>query len=308
MAVVVLPTRRWTPACEELAGQVGADDTLLVVADSEGDEAARRAAEIDAAELLLAGEPEGCSGKANAVAAALEATTDDVIVCTDDDFVHGDGWLEAVRRGVEAHGAVTTMPVFRGEGGWTGRVLEAPVLLFGFQTFVARNGAWGGTLAFRRERLDVAAAVRDLRRTVSDDVLLCEHLGPVAVDLSLVREVPVPGSVGGMTDRFVRFTRTLRYFDPLTLATSVLVWLFVVAGYLLAPVVTAVSLTALAAGLYAGFRVRRPTFLLAPLGFLVAIVPVAYGLASPEFEWGGRRYRWTDKFAVEVLDRGRQEP
>lgn len=309
MARVVLPTRRRTPALGALADQLGPGDSLLVVADAPDDEAVRWATEAgDDVDVLVAGDPEGCSGKANAVAAALEATDDDLLIFTDDDLDHGEGWLEAVRRGAEARGALTTMPVFRAADGLFGRVLEAPILLFGAQTFLLGRSAWGGTLAFRRDRLDVDAAVRDLRRSVPDDLVLAEHLGDAAVDLSLVREVPVSGTFREMRHRFVRFTRTLRYFDPRTLATSVLAWLLVVVGFLLVPIATAVALTALAAGLYAGFGIRRPTFLLAPLGFPLTIVPIAYGLLVAEFEWAGRRYRWTGRGVVTVLEGGKQEP
>nr|WP_276234152.1 hypothetical protein [Halosegnis sp. DT85] len=71
-------------------------------------------------------------------------------------------------------------------------------------------------------------------------------------------------------------------------------------GFLLFPPLMAV-VTALTAGVYTGFGVRRASALLA-VPALVAAAPLGlYGLARDTFVWGGRRYRWRSKFDVEVL-------
>ena len=67
MASVILPTFKWMRSCEQLARQLDPDDELLVVCDSDDDPVTT--ADLPAeADLFVAGGPEGCSGKANAVA------------------------------------------------------------------------------------------------------------------------------------------------------------------------------------------------------------------------------------------------
>jgi cellulose synthase/poly-beta-1,6-N-acetylglucosamine synthase-like glycosyltransferase len=92
---VVLPTRRWTAACTELADQIRPDDELLLVCDRPDDPVVDAAAG-SAAEVVVAGEPTGCSAKCHALAAGLERATGAVIVCTDADFEHGPAWLSRV--------------------------------------------------------------------------------------------------------------------------------------------------------------------------------------------------------------------
>jgi hypothetical protein len=65
-----------------------------------------------------------------------------------------------------------------------------------------------------------------------------------------------------------------------------------------------VPLVTAAAGLaYAYFGVRRWTFVLAVPAYVASLPMLAYGLARTEFDWQGRRYRWTGLYDVEVLDR-----
>ena len=87
---VLLPTVRWTDACDEVAGQLrgpeafgggaGETDELLVICDSPDDPVADRRGGLPArTRIVIAGEPEGCSGKANAVAAGMEAAANERI-------------------------------------------------------------------------------------------------------------------------------------------------------------------------------------------------------------------------------------
>lgn len=86
---VILPTTRWKDACEAVAGQLQESDELLVVCDTESDPIADRRGDLPEGVLLvLAGEPERCSGKANAIAAGMETAEHERIVWTDDDFSH----------------------------------------------------------------------------------------------------------------------------------------------------------------------------------------------------------------------------
>jgi|GEM_PF-2788514 len=64
---VILPTVRHTDVVDQLASQLGPDDELLVVCDTDSDPIAGVADSFPkGVRLVIAGEPEGCSGKANA--------------------------------------------------------------------------------------------------------------------------------------------------------------------------------------------------------------------------------------------------
>ncbi|QIO21428.1 glycosyltransferase family 2 protein [Haloarcula sp. JP-L23] len=300
MVSVILPTREWTDACVDLAEQVGPDDELLVVCDHASDPVAERSTPANT-DVLIAGDPEGCSGKCNAVATGLAAATDDIIVCTDDDFDHGPGWLDHVVAGVEEHGAVTSVPMFASEGLF-GKFLEGPSHLLHLPVFLLGAELWGGTACFHRDEVDMPALVADLRRTVSDDVLMGEHIDAVHGDLSLAREITVEGSVRSSLHRSVRFTRNMLFTDPPALVAMFLVVALVAVGTALVPLLTGVITTAVVGAAYAVAGFDRWTFLLAWPGFLLLGACLAYGVVQPEFEWGGRRYRWTGQFSVDVLD------
>ena len=305
---VLLPTVRWTDACSEVAAQLGGDDELLVICDTEDDPVAERrgsegGGEADAeglpdgVRLVLAGEPEGCSGKANAVAAGMEAAARDRIVWTDDDFRHPPGWLADLSADYERQGPTTEIPVFVGADP-LGRFLE-PAYVIGGTVPLSRGGiAWGGAVIFERSDLDVDALVADLRRTVSDDGTLAEHLDVSAVDRT--RTVTAGGSLRESLERFVRFLQITRRHAPLAAAFNVALSVALASLCLLAPVAGVALVTASAGAAYARFGVRRATFLLAGPGALVSPVLLAYALARRTFVWGGRRYRWRSMFDVDV--------
>ena len=71
---VLLPTTRWTDACGELAAQLGDRDELLLIHDVEDDSITDRQHTPKGVRLIAAGEPEHCSGKANAIAGIRIAT------------------------------------------------------------------------------------------------------------------------------------------------------------------------------------------------------------------------------------------
>lgn len=96
-ATVFLPTVSWTDACDEVAAQLGPQDELLVVHDSEEDPVADREHIPETVRLVVAGTPTGCSGKANAIAAGMEAASHDRLVWTDDDFDHPPNWLDGLK-------------------------------------------------------------------------------------------------------------------------------------------------------------------------------------------------------------------
>ncbi|WP_418281555.1 glycosyltransferase [Halorubrum sp. DTA98] len=296
---VLLPTVRWTEACSEVAAGLRADDELLLVADTTADPIADRRGDLpDGVTLLLAGEPVGCSGKANAIAAGMEAAEHDRIVWTDDDFHHPPDWLAALHAEYERNGPTTECPVFVGRDP-LGVLLE-PAYVIGGTLAVDRGGiAWGGSVVFERNDLDEDAFLADLRRTISDDGTLSEHLDVTAVKRT--RTVPAGGSVRDSLERFVRFTWILRRHAPRAAAANVVLAVVLSVLCVVAPVPTAAVLTAVSAGTYAWFGVDRASFLLSVPAVLAAPPLLGYALMRRTFVWGGRRYRWRDRFDVTVL-------
>ena len=301
---VVLPTREWTGACDELAAQVRPADEFIVVCDRPTDPLAEAAAER-AATVAVAGEPDGCSAKCNALATGLERATHDRLVCTDADFERGDDWLDTVRRRLAAtpdgH-VLSTAPVLASEGP-LGKFLEPSSVVGVARTLRFDSGVWGGTMAFRRDAVDLDAFVADLRRTVGDDALLAERADGIEAARSLVREMPVDGTLRGTVSRRVRWTRMGLYLGPAGIASRLLTSIAVVLGTLFAPFFTVPLVTGIAAAAYAALGVRRWTFLLAVPGYLLSLALLCYALFQVEFEWGGRRYRWLSLYDVTVSDR-----
>lgn len=306
MASIVLPTYEWTESCEALHEQVTDADELLVAVDTETAPAASAVADRTQATLVVAGEPDGCSGKCNAVAAAIEASSDDVLILTDDDVPRDDDWLARVKRGVEEHGAVTGAPLYVHQGG-SGRVLgwlDEPAQAFGSLLLLLGNGVWGGAAGFHRDHIDdMETLVRDLRRTVTDDLLIGEHLTTDRkADFSLATTIPVTTSASGFLDRMVRYRTTFEYSEeaPAWMMTllGVLQLLALVVWTL--PAVVLMLLGGLAT--YRVFGTSRWTVVFAPVSLLFNAVLDLYAATRKEFEWGGRRYRWPSKFEVDVVE------
>lgn len=311
---VLLPTVRWTDACDEVAEQLrgpeafggdegGADpaaDELLVICDSPDDPVADRRGDLpERVRILMAGEPEGCSGKANAIAAGMAAAANDRIAWTDDDFRHPADWLATLDADYEQRGPTTEVPVFVGRDPLA-RLFEPAYVIGGTLAVSTAGIAWGGAVIFERGDLrdGEAAFCRDLRRTVSDDGTLTEHVDVSPVDRT--RDVRAGGSFRGSLERFVRFLTITRYHAPRATAFNVCLGVAMSALCLLAPVAGVTLVTALAGAVYARFGIRRATFLLAAPGALVSPMLMAYALARRTFVWGGRRYRWRSMFDVSV--------
>ncbi len=206
MASIILPTFEWTTSCEQLARQLEPEDELLVVCDSESDPVA--GVDLpDGATLLVAGEPEGCSGKANAVALALEHASQDRIVLTDDDVDREADWLATIKRLGHEHGVVTAIPVFTSEE-YPFKLFE-PLCIIVASVVLERSNwvPWGGGVTFDRRDIDLDGYVSDLRRTVSDDALLAEYVDEIATSRALVNVVEVPGDTRTTYERLTRFVK-----------------------------------------------------------------------------------------------------
>jgi CTP:molybdopterin cytidylyltransferase MocA len=297
MASIVLPTTEWTAGADDVVAALRPDDELLVVCDDEADPV--REAAPDRATVIVAGEPEDCSGKANAVATGLERADQEVVVLTDDDVSRPDvDWVDRLVERARAHGAATEVPVFVGGRFWA--PLEPAMALFGSVGVAHGGNVWGGGCAFDRSRLDEASVVRDLRRTVGDDNLLSEHVEDPWAYTDRPRQVPVDGSLSGVRDRLARFAKGALYFQPgPTLAMLITLVLFGAAAWLF-PLASAGLATAAAALTYGWLGLRRWTVALAFASLLLLPVGLVAGAITPTFRWGGRRYRWRGAFDVDV--------
>ncbi len=298
---IILPTIRMTPVIGELADQLNPADELLVVCDTAADPIAAEAESLPAAAtLVFAGEPAGCSGKANAIAAGIEAATTDRLVWTDDDFHHPPDWLEQLHADYDRHGPVTELPVFVGRDPLS--TLLEPMYLIGATAGLAvLKKPWAGAVLFERSDLaskperDEALFLSELRRTVSDDGLLSLYVDVTPV--RRVRRVGVGGSVRDSFERHVRFMQIGWRFAPNSWLMVPLSALFFLSS-LFAPMVTAVGATAGVTAVATYFGVRRSSALLAYPALLVQFPLLVYALARKEFVWAGRRYRWTGRFSV----------
>jgi len=302
---VLLPTREWGPACEQAAAGLGPEDELLVICDSPEDPVAGHDAP-PGVEVLVAGEPEGCSGKANALARGMAAARHDRFVWTDDDFARGPDWLDELVAAGERHGPASAVPFFTGGGWW--RLVEpwygalfALLVAFGVGPFA--DTAWGGGVTFTREELttDVETFAAELRTVLSDDYLLTQRLPSVHPVRSMVTPVEVAGDRGAVASRVVRFGRILGVNEGWSGAVVNPVAAVVALAY---PFVVAPLLTAAFVPVYAWLGRRRVNALFAYPGLLALPVAVLVARLVPEFEWAGRRYRFGEDGAVEVV-RGR---
>ena len=269
-----------SPVLDELASQLDADDELLVVCDAEPDPLADAVAELDGARLVVAGEPERCSGKANAIAAGMEAAANDRLVWTDDDFYHPPDWLAELDDAYEREGPVSELPFFIGKD-WLSTLLEPDYALAGMAGVYAGEKAWGGGVVFERGDLDVDAFLHDLRRTASDDGLLSEYLD--VTPLKRVRRVAVGGSLRETLERHVRFTQIVQRHEPGNTLFMALLSVITVAFCLAFPLYAAVVVTLFFGGVYAFFGVRRWTFLFGYPAVLAQLPLMAYALGRRTF-------------------------
>lgn len=247
--------------------------------------------------LIRAGDPVGCSGKANAIAAGIEAAERDRLVWTADDFYHPPNWLDELHQDYDEYGPTTELPAFVGQDPLA--VLLGSIYALGgtIGTDIGDH-AWGGAVVFERSDLDAAAFLSDLRQTISDDGLLRGHVDVTSVQR--VREVPVGGSLRQTLERHVRFNKIFATHDPEVAKLSFGALIAVLAGCIRFPLL-AVILTAVTAGVCATFGVRRLSLLLTVPALAAAVPLGVYSFTRDTFVWAGRRYRWRSKFDVEVL-------
>jgi glycosyltransferase involved in cell wall biosynthesis len=295
---VLLPTTRQSPVIEEITTQLSPGDELLVICDHETDPVADCDDEFENVKIVVAGEPTGCSGKANAIATGMEEATHDRVVWTDDDFHHPPDWLAAFHEAYDERGPVSELYFFIGSDRLS-TVLEPIYAIGGTLGTYANDKAWGGSVMFEQDDLDCESFLRDLRRTVSDDGLLSEYLDTTS--LNRVRRVKIGGTIRETLERHVRFTQIVHQHNPQDTVVMGVVTAFLALFCLLVPIYAGISMTALAICVYGYFGIHRWTVLLAYPAILLQVPLMGYALTRRTFVWGGRRYRWKSKFDVEVV-------
>ncbi|HET7323141.1 MAG TPA: glycosyltransferase [Halococcus sp.] len=304
MASVLLPTHRWTPSCAALARQLDPGDELLVLCDHQTDPVATdppTAPPNTTIEIVPVGDPEHCSGKANALAAGLERANDDLLVFTDDDVERDDEWLSRLKRLAHQHGAASVTPAFVSSSvQW--RLAEPVMMGLGSALLCRYGGVWGGGVAFERDQLDEETFRSDLRRTVSDDALLWSMLDTVHTTPAFVSRVRVPGGRKQVRDRVTRFVLTYRYFLPRAVVGLWVLLTMLLAITALRPLVSVIGITALAALGYRYLGIDRRTWLLAFPAFLLLPFVLVSVWFRPRFDWGGRHYVWRERFDVTVTE------
>nr|EGQ39923.1 MAG: hypothetical protein J07AB56_06510 [Candidatus Nanosalinarum sp. J07AB56] len=72
---VLLPTTDGSESACDIKNQLRPGDELVVICDSESDEIHQSVENDPEIELVVAGQPKGCSGKANAVAEGMETAS-----------------------------------------------------------------------------------------------------------------------------------------------------------------------------------------------------------------------------------------
>ncbi|ODR80540.1 glycosyl transferase [Haladaptatus sp. W1] len=297
---ILLPTTRWNSVCEELSAQLRDKDELLIICDSKSDPIAGQISSLpEQVEILFAGSPKSCSGKANAIATGMEEASHQRLVWTDDDFHHPPDWLSQLHRDYEQNGPVTEIPFFIGKDPLA--MLLEPVYAFGGTLGVYIGDiVWGGAVMFDRIEIDEQAFLDDLQRTISDDGVLTEYLD--VTPLRRVRTVPIGGSFRQTLERHTRFSQIVHYQDPTAFAVLCLTAVITLIGCLLFPVPALILLTLLYTAIYLFFGVKRWTAILAYPSVLIQLPLLLYGISRTSFVWAGRRYEWRSKFDVDVYE------
>ncbi|WP_423747482.1 glycosyltransferase (plasmid) [Haladaptatus sp. SPP-AMP-3] len=297
---ILLPTTRWNSVCEELSAQLRDKDELLIICDSKSDPVAGQISSLpEQVEILFAGSPKRCSGKANAIATGMEEASHQRLIWTDDDFHHSPDWLSQLHRDYEQNGPVTEIPFFIGKDPLA-MMLEPVYALGGTLGVYTGDIVWGGAVMFDRIEIDERAFLDDLQRTISDDGVLTEYLD--VTPLRRVRTVPIGGSFRQTVERHTRFTQIVRYQDPKAFAVLCLTAAITLIGCLLFPVLALILLTLLYATTYLFFGVKRWTAILAYPSALIQFPLLLYGVSRRSFVWAGRRYEWRGKFDVNVYE------
>ncbi|PSH00637.1 MAG: glycosyl transferase, partial [Nanohaloarchaea archaeon SW_7_46_7] len=278
--------------------QMSEEDELIVVCDSEDDSIAQSSFESKV-KLVVAGEPENCSGKANAIYHGMKASKNNRVVWTDDDFKHPDNWLEQMHRDCDRYGGVSELPFFTGNNPLT--ILNEPIYAFTMLMAYLNNQAWGGSVMFDRDGFNEEKFLEELQKTVGDDVLLSEHLESKTV--MRTHCVEIDETIRGSLERVTRFVKHVRYHEPFQTGLLTATSFLLAAAAITYPLTSFTISTVFFLTVYLAMGRKRPTFLLGYLSLIILPLFLLYGLLRRTFVWQGRRYRYNSKLDVEILEK-----
>ncbi len=295
---ILLPTREEVDAIKHLEKQLGEDDELLVICDSEDDPVAEAGLDSEKVELVTAGEPQGCSGKANAIYEGMKASENDRVVWTDDDFEHPDNWIQQMHEDCERYGPVSELPFFTGKNFLT--IVSEPIYAFTMLMAYLDNQVWGGSVIFDRDTFNEEKFLEELKQTVGDDVLLSEHLE--SETLMRTHHVEIDETPREGLERIVRFVKHVRYHEPVQTGLLTAASFILTIAAILHPLTSLAVSTVFFLTLYHFMGRNRPTFLFGYLSLIILPFFLLYGLLRKTFVWQGRRYKYNSKLDVEVLN------
>ncbi|MCL6566228.1 MAG: glycosyltransferase [Acidobacteriia bacterium] len=218
---LVCPLKGLEPGLEAnlqaLATQDYPDYELVLVLASAHDPAYPVARQVAATsqrpvQIVLAGEPSGCSEKVNNLRAAVEQLGPDrsVLVFADSDGRPGRRWLAQMVAPLADPkvGATTTFRwLLPGSGFWSalGAAWNASILsLLGTPE---QNFCWGGGTALRREVFERARVLEFWRGAASDDWALTRALRAARLPIVFLPQCLVPSAAQFTLPSLLEFTR-----------------------------------------------------------------------------------------------------
>lgn len=296
---IILPTRSSSDVIEELEDQLQRGDELLLVCDTEEDPIAEKTFDSEQVKVVKAGEPEGCSGKANAIHEGMREAENNRVLWTDDDFTHPENWLDQMNKGCDRYGAASELPFFTGKNFLT--IVSEPIYAFTMLMAYLNNQAWGGSAIFDRDKFEEEKFLEELQQTVGDDVLLSEHLD--SKTMMRTHHVRIDETPREALERIARFVKHVRYHEPVQTGLLTATSLLLATAAILYPIISFTISTLFFLAVYLAMGRKRPTFLLGYLSLIILPFFLLYGLTRRSFVWQGRRYRYNSKLDVEIPEK-----
>ncbi|MCL6480373.1 MAG: glycosyltransferase [Firmicutes bacterium] len=220
-AALICPLKGLEPDLEAnlraLATQDYPDYDLVLVLASAHDPAYPMARQMAAAsqrpvQIVLAGEPSGCSEKVNNLRAAVERLQPDcsVLVFADSDGRPGRRWLaQMVAPLAEPRvGATTTFRwLLPGSGFWSALGAAWNASIVSLLGTPEQNFCWGGGTAIRRDAFERARVLEYWRGAASDDWAMTRALRAAGLQIVFLPQCLVPSVAQFTLPSLLGFTR-----------------------------------------------------------------------------------------------------
>jgi hypothetical protein len=229
----------------------------------------------------------------------MKASENNRVVWTDDDYKHPDNWLEKMNQDCNHYGAVSELPFFTGKNFLT--VVSEPIYAFTMLMAYLNNQVWGGSVIFDRDGFDEEKFLKELQKTVGDDVLLSEHLE--SKTMMRTHHVEIDKTPRDSLERTARFVKHVRYHEPLQTGLLTATSFLLAAAAITYPIISFAASTVFFLTVYLSMGRKRPTFLLGYLALIILPFFLFYGLLRKTFVWQGRRYKYNSKLDVEILEK-----